>query len=1542
MDMTSTPRPAPADALAAAVEASLSGVDRGVMRPEAIAAAGTFLADAMQVRADDAAVVRIAEIACAASATAAERRMRIAVINRDMPFLVDSVAGCLIRADLALHILVHPVLAVRRDADGALLSIGDGAAAQRESILYIECDLADADARVAIRTALLETLDQVRAAVTDWRAMIAAMELDCNRLGFSESGDLLRWFLKGNLTQLGHEVRDRDGAASAMLGICRTEDEPLMRASTIAAAFDWYDSGQDGLLILKSNRASRVHRNTLLDLFVVPIRDGGRVVALSVHAGLWTSASLAASPSDVPMLRTTLARLMARFHFDPGGHAGKALVHALTYLPHDVLLALDDDARDRLTMTALSLSDRPRPQIEVAADRLNRHLLAFVWMARDDMTSSRREAVLAMLTEAANAPMLSWSVVLEESGLALMRVVIDIRDGGRVPASGPLDAALKHMVRGWVPAVEAAIAELGETERAAGLAQAYATAFPTAYRDHAGAREAAVDVLRLEALDEAGGKSARLFRIGREEAAQLRLKLYGRQAISLSEAVPALENFGFVVLQELSVEVRTATAPGHVHEFVLACDSDATCLRVLERAALVGDAIAAVLRGEAENDRFNELLVTSAVDPQGVLLLRALFRYQRQMGSAYGLSTVVAALRRAPAIALQLVDYFRALHDPARAASGDEATAIASAIEDALADVSAIDDDRILRLYRALIGATLRTNAFAPAGREALAFKLDSAQVPGLPAPLPWREIWVYSPRVEGVHLRTGAIARGGLRWSDRRDDFRTEILGLMKAQRVKNAVIVPTGAKGGFFPKHLPNPATDRDGWLAEGTESYRIFIRALLSVTDNIVGGQVVHPDGVRVRDGDDPYFVVAADKGTATFSDVANAIALERGFWLGDAFASGGSNGYDHKVMGITARGAWISVQRHFLELGIDVQTQPISVVGVGDMSGDVFGNGMLLSKAIRLVAAFDHRHIFIDPDPDPATSWAERDRLFRLPRSSWADYDAALISRGGGVFARTMKAIPLSDEMRAMLGVDAESMEPTAVISALLTTPADLLWFGGIGTYVKAAAQSHSDVGDSSNDRIRVNAEQLRVRVIGEGANLAVTQAARVAFAVNGGRINTDFIDNAAGVDCSDNEVNIKIALSTPVAEGRLGDDERNALLSAMTDAVAQIVLEDNRLQALGLSIAEADGARDVVRYTRLIDGFEKAGRLDRAVEGLASDRDLLRRAQDGQGLTRPELAVLFATAKLTMQDVVEGGALPDDPLMQDMLLDAFPPALREAHRDAILTHRLRREIIATKLANHMVNRLGVLAPFALIHEDGLDAGAIARAFVVAQGLFDLEPLWAEIERAPIAEADRIAAFRRLGQAVAMHIAELCRASTNMLPPSDAIEGLRPHFEALGEVAAERLAARDDIGTDGLPPAIAHAIARIGEMSGAAGIADLAIARDEDAGDIARALIDLTDALSLDWLRATAAALLPTDPWERMLLTEFERDIHEMRLDFLGKRKERPLTTAVAQWIAAHGDHISRFQTLIARARVGTASGSMVAAIAGRARDLLERG
>ena len=1539
--------------LATAIESALADIGQDRATNGGIKAVSLFLADAVQQRDGDTPVVRIDTIPDGAGLvdSGSERWMRLTIINSDKPFLVDSVAGCLAQAGLAVHVLVHPVLPVRRDKDGHITAIGEGAAARRESIIYIEADRADARGRRALQAMLERTLDQVRSAVADWPAMIDAMKRDSDRLGADESGALLRWFLEGNLTQLGHEVRERDGRQSAALGIARTADEPLLARETITAAFAWFEAGNIWPLILKSNRQSRVHRPVLIDLIILPVLEGGHAKALSIHAGLWTSAALAAPPHEVPILRAALARLMDRFGFDPAGHAGKGLVHALTYLPHDVMIGLGDADRERLALTAMSLGDRPRPQLELASGALDRHLFAFVWLLRDDMSTMRRQAIADMLSTAANAPLLGWSMALDESGLALLRFILDVRGEGRMPDPEQLDAKLKKMVRGWGPAVEAALAEQGDPRRAAVLADRYAAGFPLGYREGAGASQAAIDVMRLHRLAKVGDRSARLYRKPEDAPDHLRLTLYSLDAITLSEAVPALENFGFRVLEEMSTAVGEGGALGHIQKFVLALDNRPLAQSTLDRAATIEAAIGAVLEGWAENDRFNDLLVTAGLDPDAVVLLRAIFRYLRQTGSAYGLSTVVETLRRAPRITGRLIALFRALHDPEHVGGvGDLPSEIDHGIEEGLAGVAAIDEDRILRLFHAVIHAVLRTNAFAPTGKAALAFKIDSAAVPGLPSPVPWREIWVYSPRVEGIHLRAGPIARGGLRWSDRRDDFRTEILGLMKAQRVKNAVIVPTGAKGGFYPKQLPDPAGHRDAWMKEGTECYRIFIRALLSVTDNVVKGRVRHPRNVVIRDDEDPYFVVAADKGTASFSDIANGIAIEQGFWLGDAFASGGSHGYDHKAMGITARGAWISVQRHFLEMGVDVRTDSISVVGVGDMSGDVFGNAMLLSKTIRLVAAFDHRHIFIDPDPDAARSWTERDRLFRLPRSSWADYDKTLISTGGGVFPRSVKSIPLSPETQALIGTEAAVMEPAQLISALLAAPVDLLWFGGIGTYVKAAMQGNAEVGDSANDRVRIDAEVVRAKVIGEGANLGVTQAGRIAFALGGGRINTDFIDNSAGVDCSDNEVNIKIALNKEVAEGDLAADARNALLVRMTDSVAALVLEDNRLQALGLSIAQAGGAADLAPYVRLIDSLAKQGRLDRKVEGLAVDQELLRRGQEGQGLTRPELAVLFATAKLTLQDAIEHSGLPDDPVTAHDLFAAFPPEMRDAHGDAIAQHQLRREIIATKLANRIVNRLGVLLPLALVDEEGCTLPDIANALVVAEALFDLPDFWARADAAAMTEQARILLFRRLGSAVTVHIGDLCRASTGSLPPSDAIGRLQPGIDALrtrlDELITPRAAGqaqsdRAQLVALGMPEALAEALTRLEQMNGAIGIADMARNRDNDAVGVARAFTAIGAALGLDWLQAAAAGLTPTDPWERLLIAGVERDIQHMRFNFLARAGDEPLTSHVSHWLDRHAEAVSQFRDLLARAQMAPPVAAMIAEVAGRARALLDR-
>ena len=777
-----------------------------------------------------------------------------------------------------------------------------------------------------------------------------------------------------------------------------------------------------------------------------------------------------------------------------------------------------------------------------------------------------------------------------------------------------------------------------------------------------------------------------------------------------------------------------------------------------------------------------------------------------------------------------------------------------------------------------------------------------------------------------------------------------------MKAQKVKNAVIVPSGAKGGFYPKQLPDPARDRDGWAAEGQASYEVFIRTLLSITDNVVEGKIVHPESVVIHDGEDPYFVVAADKGTARFSDVANGIAQAHDFWLDDAFASGGSNGYDHKAMGITAKGAWVSVQRHFLEMGTDVQTQSVRVAGCGDMSGDVFGNGMLLSKAIQLVAAFDHRHIFIDPDPDPAASWKERARMFELERSSWENYDPKVISKGGGVYPRSAKSIKLSKQAQKLLGLELAEIDPDALISAILKAPVDLLWFGGIGTYVKASDENNVQVGDPSNDALRVDARDLRARVIGEGANLGVTQAARIEFALGGGRINTDFIDNSAGVDCSDNEVNIKIALAAAKRSGRLAEKRRVSLLAAMTDEVAGIVLEDNRLQALALSIAEHGGADATASLLRVSERLEELGYLDRRTEGLAANETLTRRASDGQGLTRPELAVLLSYAKLALQDAIEADDLPGDPALARNLIEYFPVPMRKAYKTEIEGHRLRREIIATDLANRIVNRMGIVHPYELAEEESVSLADVATAFVAAERLFDVRSIWDELDVAEMPEKTRVMLFDRAAVAMRIQMADVLRASPGLTAPSKLVAELGRNVDQLvtgteqlmgAEGRAQSARLRSEFAQAGAPDKLAARIAHLFDVDGSVGLAKLASDAGIEPRSLTNAFTTLGQELGLGWAQGTAALMNPSDVWERLLVAGLARDFQQMRLEFLQRMtrrkgmKEDPCA-AVQGWIGDNAAAIGQFKAMITRAQAHTpVAPAMLAQIASQARTILSR-
>jgi glutamate dehydrogenase len=1504
----------------------------------------------------------------------ATRSMTLAIVNDDMPFLVDSLGLAVAAAGLESRRLLHPIIDVARDATGHLIAPpvpANGPSPRldltRESLIVIEVERASGGVRQRLVEEISHVLADVRAAVTDWRAMSDAVRNTAHRLHemappsaphvLAEDIAFLEWLASDNFTLLGYRGYRVEGDTLVLepggLGILA---DPARRI--------WHGTGVDdqpeptsrflarrqALLVAKADLVSTVHRRVNCDYISVARYDpAGRIVGEDRFIGLFTSAGLHASPRAIPLLRRRVGQVIHDLGFDPRGHNGKALVHVLESFPRDELFQVEAPRLREMALGLLSLIDRPRPKLFIRADPFGRQVSALVYIPRDIYTAEIRRLIGEMLEREVGAGLDHFDVELRSDGLARIQYVIGL-DGARVPQfdEPALCKRVLELVRGWDEALEVELAARVGHTRAARIALTQARIFSTSYRAQFSATEAADDILRLSELARPGEHNVHLYRRVEDAPRQLRLKIYHLETIiPLSNAVPVLENFGFRVIEEYPFDVDTDRR-GWIHDFLIELPAGTPP----EDAALetrIGPALRAVLNGSQENDAFNALVVDAGLDAGQVAGFRALYRYMRQTGAIVTELTVVGALRRNAPITRDLLALFRARFDPAEPHHARTEATTRDAVIDALADVVSIDDDRVLRFYLAAIQAMLRTNAYAPAGREALAFKFDSKGVPGLPAPIPYREIFVYSPRVEGIHLRAGPIARGGLRWSDRRDDFRTEVLGLLKAQIVKNAVIVPTGSKGGFYPKLLP-PASDRTAWLAEGTECYRVYIRALFSITDNLVDGQIVPPADVIRHDGDDPYLVVAADKGTATFSDIANGLAIERDFWLGDAFASGGSVGYDHKAMGITARGAWISVERHFAEMGHDVQTQPTRVVGVGDMSGDVFGNGMLLSKALRLIAAFDHRHIFLDPDPDPLTSHAERARLFTLPRSSWDDYDHAVLSPGGGVFARTQKSIPLSPEVQRALGVSADALAPTDLIRAILQTAADLLWFGGIGTYVKAEDESNEDVGDRANDANRVDAEALRVKVIGEGANLAITQAARIAFARSGGRINTDFIDNSAGVDTSDHEVNIKIALQTPARAGTLPEADRIALLASMAADVAVHVLDDNRRQTLALSVAEREGAASVPAYTRVIQTLEERSRLDRRVEGLPTDDLLAQRAQGGAGLVRPELAVLLAHTKMAIYEALVASSVVDDPLLEADLLAAFPRALAERFPEAIRTHRLRREIIGTGLANALVNRAGIALPFQLAEEHGVGLACVAAAFLSARDLFDFDALWAALDALPPGKL-QLRLYAEATDGLRLQMADILGTYHGDLAPSRVIDLARPGIARIEadlatilrpEPRAAITRLHDTLAKLGADEDVIRRIARLTALDGGVATAELAATIDASEVQVARAYTAIGQMLGLDWAKGRAAALNPADPWERLVVATAGRDFEQLRFDLI--RRIAPPGTDPARaadaWAAANPASIARVQGTIARARHGAATTApMLAHIAAQARAAL---
>jgi glutamate dehydrogenase len=1491
----------------------------------------------------------------------------VEIVNDDMPFLVDSVSMELNRLGSGVHLIIHPVVRVRRDEEGRMIEVlaHDARAAECALESFIHAEIVretDPEHLARVKAGLERVLADVRAAVEDWKPMAArAREIiadldaspppvDAEEL--AETKAFLEWIVDNHFTFLGfheYDLVEEDGTEGLRrvpgtgLGILRdSDDDPgIVKLPEEARAIA---HSKDPLVLTKANSRATVHRPAYLDyLGIKRFDEAGEVVGERRFLGLFTSSAYSARPDEIPLLRHKVRKLRERSGLPPGSHADKALIEILENYPRDELFQISDDDLFEIGMGILHLGERPRVRLFPRRDAFGRYFSCLVFVPRDRFNTQVRQRIQAILTEEFHGTSVDYNVRLSESVLARLHYAVHTRPGTVVDYDvREIEARLVEATRSWADDfLEALVERLGE-ERGTELFAEYGEAFPAAYREDFTPPAAVLDVLRMERLDPAGDLEMTLYRPleAADDFFVLKLLRSG-QPILLSDVLPLLEDLGVKVYDERPYEVdRSGPLDAWIYDFGLTSEDGPIDLESVGEA--FKDAFAQAWRGEIEVDGFNRLVLRAGLNWREVAMLRAFAKYLRQAGSTLSQAYMEETLADHPSIARKLVELFRIRFDPARGEErAADAESLASLIEGEIDAVPSLDEDRILRSFLRLVQAMLRTNYFQ---RDAegkpkpyLSFKFDPALVPDLPQPRPRYEIWVYSPRTEGVHLRGGKVARGGIRWSDRREDFRTEILGLMKAQMVKNAVIVPVGAKGGFVVKQ---PPADRAALREEVVESYRTLMRGLLDVADNIVAGETVPPVDVVRYDDDDPYLVVAADKGTATFSDVANAIAAEYGFWLGDAFASGGSAGYDHKAMGITARGAWESVKRHFRELGVDIQTTPFTVVGIGDMAGDVFGNGMLLSRHLQLVAAFNHEHVFLDPDPDPSVSFAERERLFELPRSSWADYDPEKISAGGGVFPRTAKSIPLSPEVRRRLGVDAEALTPSELIRAILTAEVDLLWNGGIGTFVKASTESHLDVGDKTNDALRVDARDLRARVVGEGGNLGFTQRGRVEYALGAGRIFTDAIDNSAGVDCSDHEVNIKVLLGEIVASGDMTEKQRNELLVEMTDDVTRLVLRNNYRQTQALSLARKQAPSMLGVHIRQIQHLEQAGRLDRELEALPSDDVLTERGAAGGGLVSPELAVLLAYAKIELFDALLASDFPDDPYMTRELVRYFPSVLSERFGEQVGRHRLRRELIATYVTNSLVNRAGITFAFRLAEETGAEPADIARAYTVARDVFGLRALWTAIEELDSSieadvQVDMLLEARKLVERATRW---LLRARSRPLDIAAEIEHFAPGAALLAEKLDNVLVGQDratleertaDYVKAGAPAKLAARIAGLGAMFSALDIVEVAALTGAPLEEVAGVYHSLGARLQLQWLRDQITALPRDNRWQTLARAALRDELYSVhsaltREALQAVPAERDPEKRVEAWEASRQSGVERALQVLTDIRAGSLS------------------
>ncbi|MBH0001916.1 NAD-glutamate dehydrogenase [Pseudoalteromonas sp. SWYJZ12] len=1285
----------------------------------------------------------------------------VEIITKDMPFLVDSVRMAMTRENIASHLLLHCPLKIKRDENAKISGLSNLKAEQESSstktVFFIEIDRqTDSSVIESFKKELESVLVDVSVAVDDWqpiRKKLIAVTKELPKRHHnktteevSETTEFLDWLAKDNFTLMGYREYELSpvqgdyqlkGKMESSLGLMKNSTEEHTRLLSELPEVARQEARSSNLLILtKTNSVSRVHRPAYIDYVGIKrFDDEGNVIGEDRFIGLFSSSFYNNSATDVPVLKSKINRIMEMCDFAKGTHAYKAVLNILETYPRDELVQARESELLEVAMGVLQVQERDMCRLFVRKDAYGRFLSCMVYVPRERYNTALRRETQDILANAFNSDdKVEFTTYFSESTLARTHYTVRVTDNKIEYNVKDIENNLVEAARTWEDKLQSALLESAGEARGNDLNRKYCNAFARSYKDEVLPSAAVVDIEKLELLSDEN-KLEMLFYRPQEEANSniVRLSLFHKdEPIHLSDVMPMLENFGLRVVGETPYSVKTSDGRiNWIMDFSMLIDSkgmaDFDKISARFRAALTN-----VWGNRLENDGFNRLVLMGGLTGREASILRAYAKYMRQIGVTFSQSYIESTFANYPNIAAQIVNLFAKKFSVKSPASAKTLEKLSTQIYLELENVANLDDDRIIRLYVDMIVATLRTNYFqkddAGQFKSYVSFKIQPSLIPDVPLPLPAFEIFVYSPRVEGVHLRYGKVARGGLRWSDRREDFRTEVLGLVKAQQVKNTVIVPVGSKGGFVCKQLPS---EREAFIKEGQECYKIFIRGLLDITDNIERGEVVPARDVVRHDEDDAYLVVAADKGTATFSDIANGIANEYNFWLGDAFASGGSVGYDHKKMGITAKGAWESVKRHFREMDIDCQTTDFTVVAIGDMAGDVFGNGMLLSKHIRLQVAFNHMHIFVDPNPDAATSYPERERLFNMPRSSWDDYNKELISAGGGVFSRAAKSITLSPEMKKMLGTKKASMTPNELMKASLMMEFDLLWNGGIGTYIKNSKETDADVGDRANDALRINGRDLGAKIIGEGGNLGATQLGRVEFAAKGGRVNTDFIDNVGGVACSDNEVNIKILLNGLVAEGDLTRKQRDELLYSMTDEVSELVLKDCYRQTHTISITQSKGTSTLKEKIRFIHALEKDGKLNRAIEFIPSDEELAERAAAGKDLTRPELSVLVSYAKMVLKESLVSDEITENPYYRQLLVKSFPRPLREKFNDAMNNHPLRKEIIATKLANSIVNDMGLNFMVRMHEETGANEAEIAMCYSIASEIFEMRDTWSSI-------------------------------------------------------------------------------------------------------------------------------------------------------------------------------------------------------------------